>query len=98
MTETRPRILLVDDNLEMARTLADGLAERGYDGIAVGSGREAQERLASGGARDLFSAPASRRFASRRIAAGRWHGSRHRKRRAASIRSDDGHYASSRMV
>ncbi|HEY7376444.1 MAG TPA: sigma-54 dependent transcriptional regulator [Polyangia bacterium] len=51
MTDTRPRILIVDDNLEMARTLADGLAERGYDGVAVGSGREAQARLAGGGAR-----------------------------------------------
>ena len=49
MSDARQRIMIVDDNLEMARTLADGLAERGYDAVAVGSGREAQERLARGG-------------------------------------------------
>jgi DNA-binding NtrC family response regulator len=46
MTDARHRVLIVDDNLEMARTLADGLVERGYDAVAVGSGREAQEQLA----------------------------------------------------
>ena len=39
--------MVVDDNVEMARTLADGLAERGYEAIALGSGREAGERLAT---------------------------------------------------
>jgi len=40
--------MIVDDNLEMAQALADGLAERGYDAVAVGSGREAQQRLTTG--------------------------------------------------
>jgi len=48
MSDARHRIMIVDDNLEMARTLADGLAERGYDAVAIGSGREAQQRLAGG--------------------------------------------------
>ena len=47
MTEVRRRVLLVDDNLEMARTLADGLGERGFDAVAIESGREAERRLAS---------------------------------------------------
>ena len=28
---SRPRVMVVDDNLEMARTIVDGLADRGYD-------------------------------------------------------------------
>ena len=48
MTGARPRVMVVDDNLEMATTLAEGLLERGYDAVAVGSGRQAQERLAGG--------------------------------------------------
>ena len=43
----RDSILVADDNLEMARSVADGLRERGYHAAAVGSGREALERLAS---------------------------------------------------
>jgi two-component system response regulator HydG len=43
----RPRILVADDNLEMARTLADGLADRGYDVTAVASGKEAIARLST---------------------------------------------------
>ena len=39
------RILIADDNLEMARSVADGLRDRGYDVAAVGSGREALELL-----------------------------------------------------
>jgi two-component system response regulator HydG len=39
----RSRILIVDDQLEMARTLADGLADRGYDATAIGSGAAAGE-------------------------------------------------------
>lgn len=45
MTKRRARVLIADDNLEMARTLADGLADRGYETVAVASGREAVERL-----------------------------------------------------
>jgi two-component system, NtrC family, response regulator HydG len=47
MPERRSRVLVVDDNPEMARTIADGLAERGYDAVAVASGQEAIERLGS---------------------------------------------------
>jgi two-component system response regulator HydG len=49
---TAARILVADDNLEMARSVADGLRERGYHATAVGSGREALERLT----RDPFDA------------------------------------------
>jgi len=45
MPDQRPRVLVVDDNLEMARTLADGLADRGYDATALASGRDAIDRL-----------------------------------------------------
>jgi two-component system response regulator HydG len=41
----RSRVLVVDDNLEMARTICEGLADRGYDAQAVGSGRDAEARL-----------------------------------------------------
>ncbi len=41
----RPRVLVVDDQLEMAETLAEGLDERGYDAIACGSSAEAAQRL-----------------------------------------------------
>jgi two-component system response regulator HydG len=47
MSDHRSRILLVDDNLEMARTLADGLADRGYQGIAAGSGSDAIRLLST---------------------------------------------------
>ncbi len=36
-----PRIVIVDDKLPMAETLADGLADRGFEARAVGSAREA---------------------------------------------------------
>jgi two-component system response regulator HydG len=39
------RILVVDDNPEMARTLAEGLADRGYDAVPVASGAEAVARM-----------------------------------------------------
>jgi two-component system response regulator HydG len=39
------RVLIVDDHLEMAKTLADALGDRGYDAVAVGSGRAAIVRL-----------------------------------------------------
>jgi two-component system response regulator HydG len=45
MSRRKLRVLIADDNLEMARTIADGLADRGYETIAVASGREAAERL-----------------------------------------------------
>jgi two-component system response regulator HydG len=45
MPESGPRILIVDDSLEMARTLADGLLDRGSEAVAVGSGRQALDRL-----------------------------------------------------
>ena len=41
----RPRVLVVDDQLDMAETLAEGLDERGYAAIACGSGPEAARRL-----------------------------------------------------
>ncbi len=47
MSKARQRVIVVDDNLEMARTIADGLSERGYEAAAVGSGRDALDRLAS---------------------------------------------------
>jgi two-component system, NtrC family, response regulator HydG len=47
--ESKPRILVVDDNLEMARTLADGLCDHGFDAEALGSGTSAADRLRSGG-------------------------------------------------
>ncbi|HEY1534170.1 MAG TPA: sigma-54 dependent transcriptional regulator, partial [Polyangiaceae bacterium] len=36
-----PRILIVDDQLSMAETLADGLHEHGYEGVAIASSKEA---------------------------------------------------------
>jgi two-component system response regulator HydG len=46
MAEQGRRVLVVDDELAMAETLADGLVERGYEAIAVGSSQEAATRLA----------------------------------------------------
>jgi len=43
----RARILVADDNLEMAWSVADGLRDRGYEVAAVGSGRDALERLSA---------------------------------------------------
>jgi two-component system response regulator HydG len=45
--ERRPRILVVDDQLEMARTIADGLADRDYQAVAVGGGQQAAALLAA---------------------------------------------------
>ncbi len=42
---THPRVLIVDDHLSMAETLADGLSEHGFDAIALSSSREAAVRL-----------------------------------------------------
>jgi two-component system response regulator HydG len=45
----RPRVLVVDDHLAMAETLAEGLAERGYDATPLASSREAATLLSDGG-------------------------------------------------
>ena len=45
----RACVLVVDDNLEMARTLCDGLGDHGYRALAVSSGAEAIARLEAGG-------------------------------------------------
>lgn len=39
------RVLVVDDRIDMAETVAESLAERGYEAIAIDSGREALSRL-----------------------------------------------------
>lgn len=39
------RILVVDDQMSMAETLADGLAERGYETVPLASSRQAAELL-----------------------------------------------------
>ena len=41
MDLNRKRILVVDDEIEMAMTIADELGDRGYRSLALGSGREA---------------------------------------------------------
>src|SRR6185295_17722673 len=43
-----PVVLVVDDQLEMAEMLADGLSDRGYHAIAVASGEHALARLRQG--------------------------------------------------
>ena len=43
----RPRVLIVDDQLSLAETLADGLGEHGYEGIALSSSTDAARRLES---------------------------------------------------
>jgi two-component system, NtrC family, response regulator HydG len=45
MSRPRPRILVADDNVEMARTIADGLTEHGYDAIIAAGGQEAVAHL-----------------------------------------------------
>ena len=39
------RILIIDDNLEMARTLCDSLADRGHKAVPLGSGKRAIDLL-----------------------------------------------------
>ena len=43
--ERQPRVLVVDDKLEMAEMLADGLSDKGYDARAVASGQTALTML-----------------------------------------------------
>ena len=45
MTDHPPRVLIVDDRLEMAEMLAEGLADHGYELVPVASSREALARL-----------------------------------------------------
>ena len=47
MPERKPRVLVVDDNLEMARTLAESLCDRDYAAVALGSGTAAADYLKS---------------------------------------------------
>jgi two-component system response regulator HydG len=41
----QPRVLVVDDDIDLAETLAEGLSERGYDAIPCSSSVEAGKRL-----------------------------------------------------
>jgi two-component system response regulator HydG len=41
----RVRVLLAEDHVELAEMLADGLADAGFDAVAVPSGRKALEKL-----------------------------------------------------
>jgi two-component system response regulator HydG len=42
---TAARVLVVDDQLSLAETIAEGLAERGFDTVAISSSVEASRRL-----------------------------------------------------
>jgi two-component system response regulator HydG len=44
-TSPKPRVLVVDDHLEMAETLAEGLSDRGFDAVACGSSEDATRQL-----------------------------------------------------
>jgi len=39
------RVLVVDDQVDLAETLSEGLADRGYSAVACGSSREAAKRM-----------------------------------------------------
>src|SRR5262249_35028155 len=43
--EPMPRVLVVDDHLEMACTLCDGLMDHGYEAVPLASGRRAIEAI-----------------------------------------------------
>jgi two-component system response regulator HydG len=45
MADRRARVLVVDDQMSMAETLADGLADRGYDATPCASSRDAADIL-----------------------------------------------------
>lgn len=50
MPTTRPpRLLVVDDELELMRALCDGLAAQGFDPVGLSDPQEAADRLADGG-------------------------------------------------
>jgi two-component system, NtrC family, response regulator HydG len=49
MNERSPRVVVVDDKVALAETLADGLMDHGFDASALGSGRAALEVLRSHG-------------------------------------------------
>ena len=48
MTSSKPRVIVVDDKVAMAETLAEGLADHDFDAAAVGSGRAAIEAVRAG--------------------------------------------------
>lgn len=41
----KPRVLVVDDDIEMAQTLCDSLVDRDYDAVPLSSGKRAIEML-----------------------------------------------------
>ncbi len=43
--DRRPRVFVVDDDRMLAETLSEGLADRGYESIAIASSNEAARRL-----------------------------------------------------
>ena len=45
MPDRKPLVLVVDDNLEMAKTLAENLCDRDYAAVALGSGAAAADYL-----------------------------------------------------
>jgi DNA-binding NtrC family response regulator len=45
----KSKVIVVDDKLAMAETLADGLADHGLDAVALGSGRAAIDAVRAGG-------------------------------------------------
>ncbi len=45
MTAPRSRVLVVDDDLALVQTLADGLGDRGYDVVGTASSSEAVQRM-----------------------------------------------------
>jgi two-component system response regulator HydG len=47
-TPKNPRVLIVDDEIEMARTLCDGLVDHGFDAVPASSGRQALVLWAEG--------------------------------------------------
>ena len=47
-TEPKPRVIVVDDKVALAETLADGLEDHGFAARAVGSGRVALDEIRAG--------------------------------------------------
>ncbi len=46
---SRPRVIVVDDKLAMAETLADGMGDHQLDAVALGSAKEALSAIRAGG-------------------------------------------------